>query len=69
MKLAWPFLPFVSFLLCPRKQGFDAMEILNEQGGGGQFLGVVKNESSLYFWQLYDSCMSAHAFSPLRSKP
>ena len=68
IKLTWPFLPFVSFLLCPRAQGIDAMETLYEQGGGGQLLGVVKNEPSLFFWQLCNLCMSAHAFSPLRSK-
>ena len=38
MKLPWPFPHFVSSLLCPLEQGFDAVWTLFGEGGKGQFL-------------------------------
>ena len=38
MKLPWPFLPFVSSLLCPHEQGVDTVRTLYRQEGGGQFI-------------------------------
>ena len=40
MKLAWPFLPFVSSLLSPREQGFDAVDTLYGQREGSQFFAM-----------------------------
>ena len=47
MKLPWPFPHFVSSLMCPNGQGFDAVRTLYGQGGKGQFLQTSFMDSPL----------------------